>query len=39
VARRGLLVLLGVVIDLEGGHPRSLGKIEDPGVLVLSIPR
>jgi hypothetical protein len=39
VARRGLLVLLSVVTDLEGGCPRNLGKIEDPGVLILGISR
>jgi hypothetical protein len=39
VAHRGLLVLLGVVADLGGSRPRDMGEIEDPGIIIHSIPR
>jgi hypothetical protein len=39
VAHRGLLVLLGVVADLEGGRPRNMGEIKDPGVIIPGIPQ
>jgi hypothetical protein len=32
VAHRSLLVVLGIVADLEGGRPRGVGKLEDLGV-------
>jgi hypothetical protein len=31
VARRGLLVVLDVVTDLEGGSPRGVGEFKGPG--------
>jgi hypothetical protein len=39
VARRGLLVLLSIITDLKGGRPRNLGEVEDPGTIILGIPR
>jgi hypothetical protein len=39
VARRGLLVVLGVVADLEGGCPRGTGKLEDLGLITSNASR
>jgi hypothetical protein len=39
VACRGLLVLLSIIADLEGGHPWNLGKIEDLRDPILGIPQ
>jgi hypothetical protein len=39
VACRRLRILLGVVVDLEGGRPQNVGEIEDPGIVNLGIPR
>jgi hypothetical protein len=36
VARRSLLVVLGVVAGLEGGRPRGGGKLEDLGLAASS---
>jgi hypothetical protein len=37
VTRRSLLVVLGVVADLEGGCPRDTGKLENPSVTASDI--
>jgi hypothetical protein len=38
VAHRGLLVLVGIVADLEGSHPRDVGNIEDPVIITSDAP-
>jgi hypothetical protein len=38
VARCRLLVVLGIVADLEGGHPRDVGEIKDMGIITSDIP-
>jgi hypothetical protein len=38
VAHCGLLVLLGIVADLEGSRPRDVGEIEDPSIIASGIP-
>jgi hypothetical protein len=39
VACCGLLVVLSIIADLEGGRPRDTGEFEDPGVTTSDISR
>jgi hypothetical protein len=39
VAHHGLLIVLDIISDLEGGSPRDAGEFKDPGVTASDVSR